>query len=64
LQREALDALEVLARLPERQRKLATLQSAGFTYEEIAAATGSSPRAVDRHLRRVRAALRAAQRSD
>jgi hypothetical protein len=33
---DALRALEVLAALPGRQRKLAALQAAGFTYEEIA----------------------------
>jgi DNA-directed RNA polymerase specialized sigma24 family protein len=36
LQRDALDALDALAGLPERQRQLAALQASGFTYDEIA----------------------------
>ena len=63
LQRDALDALNTLARLPDRQRRLAELQAAGFTYDEIAAITGTSRRAVDRHLRRAHAALRSARRA-
>ena len=35
LQRDALDGLEALARLPDRQRRLAELQAAGFTYDDI-----------------------------
>jgi DNA-directed RNA polymerase specialized sigma24 family protein len=37
LQRDALDALDTLASLPDRQRRLAGLQAAGFSYDEIAA---------------------------
>jgi len=39
---------------------LLSLQAAGLTYGEIAAATGDSLRTVDRQLVRSRAALRAA----
>jgi len=63
LQRDAFDALDALASLPERQGRVAALQAAGFTYEEIASLTGSSRRAVDRHLRRAREALRRARRA-
>jgi RNA polymerase sigma factor (sigma-70 family) len=62
LQRDALNVLDALASLPDRQRRLAELQAALFTYDEIAAITGTSHRAVDRHLRRAHAALRAARR--
>src|SRR3954449_6423874 len=48
------------ARLRPRQRRLLTMQAAGLTYGEIAAATGDSLRTVDRQLVRSRAALRAA----
>jgi RNA polymerase sigma factor (sigma-70 family) len=61
---DAVSALKALAGLPERQRKLAALQAAGFTYEEIARATGLSWRSVERHLRRAHAALRKARRDD
>src|SRR4051812_36811026 len=37
LQRDAFDALDALASLPARQRRLAALQAAGFTYDEIGA---------------------------
>ena len=55
---QAREALEVVAALPPRQRQLVGLHAAGFTYDEIAALTGTSHRAVDRHLRRARAVLR------
>ena len=51
---------DALARLRPRQRRLLTMQAAGLTYGEIAAATGDSLRTVDRQLVRSRAALRAA----
>jgi DNA-directed RNA polymerase specialized sigma24 family protein len=54
----AREALEVVAALPTRQRQLVGLHAAGFTYDEIAALTATSHRAVDRHLRRARAVLR------
>jgi RNA polymerase sigma factor (sigma-70 family) len=55
---QAREALEIVAALPPRQRQLVGLHAAGFTYDEIAALTGTSHRAVDRHLRRARAVLR------
>ena len=55
---QAREALEVVAALPPRQRQLVGLHAAGFTYDEIAALTGTSHRAVDRHIRRARAVLR------
>jgi RNA polymerase sigma factor (sigma-70 family) len=55
---EAFAALEVVALLPPRQRELIGLQVAGYSRHEIAAMTGTSHRAVERHLRRARAALR------
>jgi RNA polymerase sigma factor (sigma-70 family) len=55
---QAREALEVVASLPPRQRELVGLHAAGFTYDEIAALTGTSHRAVDRHLRRARSLLR------
>ena len=57
---EALAALEVVASLPPRQRELIGLQVAGYSRREIAALTGTSPRAVERHLSRARTALREA----
>jgi RNA polymerase sigma factor (sigma-70 family) len=55
---EAFAALEVVASLPPRQRELIGLQVAGYSRQEIAVLTGRSHRAVERHLRRARAALR------
>jgi RNA polymerase sigma factor (sigma-70 family) len=55
---EAREALQLVAALPPRQRELVGLHAAGFTYDEIAALTGTSHRAVDRHLRRARSVLR------
>ena len=54
---EAFAALEVVASLPPRQRDLIGLQVAGYSRQEIALLTGTSHRAVERHLRRARAAL-------
>jgi len=55
---EAFAALEVVASLSPRQRELIGLQVAGYSRQEIASLTGTSQRAVERHLRRARAALR------
>ena len=55
---EAFAALEIVASLPPRQRELIGLQVAGYSRQEIAVLTGTSHRAVERHLRRARAALR------
>jgi DNA-directed RNA polymerase specialized sigma24 family protein len=57
---EAFAALDVVGSLPARQRELIGLQAAGYSRREIAALTGTSPRAVERHLSRARAALREA----
>jgi DNA-directed RNA polymerase specialized sigma24 family protein len=54
----AREALELVAVLPERQREAFALHIAGLTYPEIAAATDRSVRAIDRHLRRARRAVR------
>ncbi len=51
----AREALEAVAALPERQRRLLCLQAAGYSYTEIAALEGVSARVVDRQLRRARA---------
>ena len=51
-------ALERLAELSPRQRRLLGLQVAGFTYRETAAITGDSVRTVDRQLRRAHARVR------
>lgn len=53
----AQEALEALAALPERQRRLLALKAAGYSYTEIAAIEGISWRTVDRQLRRARARL-------
>lgn len=52
--RVRLDALE---RLPERQRRLVWLQGLGFSYAEMAGATGDSRRTVERQLARARERL-------
>lgn len=51
-------ALQQLAELSPRQRRLFALQVAGFTYRETAAITGDSVRTVDRQLRRAHARVR------
>ena len=51
-------ALEALSGLPECQRRLFSLQVAGFSYTEIAALEGVTVTAVNRHLVRARANLR------
>jgi len=57
----AREALEALAGLPERQRRLLALKAAGYSYDEIAAIEGISWRTVDRQLRRARARLAAGE---
>ncbi len=51
-------ALEALAGLPQRQRRLMALKVAGFSYVEIAAVQAISYTAVNRHLARARVQLR------
>jgi RNA polymerase sigma factor (sigma-70 family) len=55
---EARLALERVAELPVRQRRLFALQVAGLSYAEAAVATGDSVRTVDRQLRRAHARAR------
>lgn len=54
----ALDRLR-LAGASERQRRMLWLLGLGFSHAEIAVATGSTPRIVDRQLQRGRRALAA-----
>jgi DNA-directed RNA polymerase specialized sigma24 family protein len=55
---EAHEALEEIAALSGQQVEIFSLHLAGPTYEEISAATGYSPRQVDRHIVRARARVR------
>ncbi len=56
---EAREALEILARLPERQRADLTLLVAGFSYIEIAELTGGRTYTnVNKHLAKARARVR------
>lgn len=59
LRARAIEALEALTHLPARQRRLLTLKVAGFSYRELMSMEGSSYSAVNRHLARARAAIRA-----
>jgi len=54
----AHEALEAIARLPERQRRYFTLHLSGNTYHDIARITGTSRSAVNKHLDRARKTLR------
>jgi RNA polymerase sigma factor (sigma-70 family) len=49
--------LEAIRDLPERQQRLLWLQGLGFSYEEMAGATGESRRTVERQLLRAQRAL-------
>ncbi|HLI59099.1 MAG TPA: sigma-70 family RNA polymerase sigma factor [Solirubrobacteraceae bacterium] len=51
------ERLGALRRLPERQRRLVWLQGLGFSYAEMASATGDSRRTVERQLARARKRL-------
>ena len=56
---EALDALRVLASLPQRQREDLALKVAGYSYKEIRARTpGRTMSNVDKSLRKARARAR------
>lgn len=46
------EAIDVLKRLPERDRRVAFLKATGYTYAEIGELTGKSPRMTDRVIRR------------
>jgi RNA polymerase sigma factor (sigma-70 family) len=54
----ALEALALVAGLPERKRAFLTLKVAGYSYDEIAAKLGVSWLTVNRQLVRARAAVR------
>lgn len=54
---EALDALDALGNLRERQRVIYGLQAFGYRYADIAAITGDTLRTVDRQMRRARRAV-------
>jgi len=56
LQRD--DARRRLARLTDREREFLALQVLGFSYTEIAQATGASPRTAERQVLRARRKLR------
>ena len=58
LRAAALEALEALAALPERQRRLLAAKAAGHSYRELMALERSSYSAVNRHLTRARNAIR------
>lgn len=55
---ESHEAREIIAQLPERQRKVKTLQVLGFSYEEIAEALGWTYTAVNRHITRANKRIR------
>jgi DNA-directed RNA polymerase specialized sigma24 family protein len=62
---EAHEALEILARLPDRQRADLSLLVAGFSYLEIAERTGGRTYInVNKHIARARARVRLARLSD
>lgn len=61
---DAHDALACLADLPDRQRRYLTLIVAGHSYKDICRHTGASYPAVNKHLRRARAALRLVHDTD
>lgn len=58
LRAEALEALNCLAVLPQRERDLLAGVVAGNSYQELVQREGSSYTAVNRHLTRARARLR------
>jgi RNA polymerase sigma factor (sigma-70 family) len=58
---EALEALSLLAGLPDRRRTFLAAKVAGYSYEEIAAELEVSWRTVNRQLVRARTAVRAAR---
>jgi RNA polymerase sigma factor (sigma-70 family) len=54
---EYRERLRTLGRLPQRQRQMLWLQGTGFSYREIASATGCTTRTVERQLLRAKRAL-------
>jgi RNA polymerase sigma factor (sigma-70 family) len=57
---ERRERLEMLTRLPPRQRRVLWLRGLGFSYEEIARRDGCTRRTVERQLAHARLTLRAA----
>lgn len=55
---ELFQALDLLAELPQRQKEMIALQTAGLSMQEIARVTGDSYRTVDRQLARGKRQLR------
>jgi RNA polymerase sigma factor (sigma-70 family) len=55
---DCLDALEHVAALDERERRIFALHVAGYSYDEIADQTGDSLRTVERLMGRARKAVR------
>jgi DNA-directed RNA polymerase specialized sigma24 family protein len=55
------DQLSLVERLPERKRRILVLHSVGYSYEEVGAITGDTPRTVERQLRRAKRLLRDAR---
>ena len=62
--RDALDALVLLAGLPERKRTFLAAKVAGYSYDEIASELDVSWLTVNRQLVRARAAVREARDGD
>lgn len=58
------EALAEVAALPDRQREVFALQVSGYSYAEIAALTGRTPTAVNRHLARAHHRLRHPRRNE
>jgi RNA polymerase sigma factor (sigma-70 family) len=56
---EARQALELMAELSDQKVRIFSLHVAGFTYDEICAATGYSWTQVNRHMVRARSRVRA-----
>jgi DNA-directed RNA polymerase specialized sigma24 family protein len=57
----AREALQILASLPERQRRYLVLKVSGYSYVEIRTATGATHTNVNKHLCRARASVRVAR---
>jgi RNA polymerase sigma factor (sigma-70 family) len=61
---EQRERLDLVRRLPDRQRRIVLLQAAGLSHEEIARATGDTRRTVERQLYRARNTLAGLERAD
>lgn len=60
---DRLQRRELLAQVPERKRRLAILQAAGFSYQEMARMTGDSLRTVERQLLSAKRTIRQLHRA-